>query len=164
MGGPGSGRFPKKMTGTHLGNGHKHDQAPNRANRDGVSVSPRVSNRPDDIRDIGEFGVKQPAPSRAWNNIVQAWWRALGKSALAQIAQPADWMYAWVAADLLQYMYDISGFQAGLMQNWVVMADKLHAPHFEQLDLPDGAAEPVDEDKERAAAKVADIQKRFKVV
>lgn len=150
------------MTGTHLGNGHKNDKTPNRADRDGLSGSrpaQNVSQHPD----IGEFGTKQPAPSGAWNNIVQAWWRALGKSALAQIAQPADWMYAWVAADLLQYMYDTSGFQAGLMQNWVVMADKLHAPHFEQLELPE-VDTPVDEDDDEAEASVADIQQRFKVV
>lgn len=119
---------------------------------------------PGDIRDIGEFGTKQPAPSGAWNNIVQAWWRALGKSALALVAQPADWMYAWIAADLLQYMYDTSGFQAGLMQNWVVMANALHAPHFEQLELPEAGEGPVDEDDDEAEASVADIQQRFKVV
>jgi hypothetical protein len=116
------------------------------------------------VTDTSEYGTPQPAASKAWNGIVQAWWRALGKSRLAQIAQPADWMYAWIAADLLQYMYEVSGFTAGLMQNWVTMADRLHAPHFEQLELPDATDAPVDEDDAEADASVSDIQQRFKVV
>jgi hypothetical protein len=163
MGGPGSGRFPRKPEGTHLGK-----RSPNKANRDGgisnLKPIPKPGNTLAGIQDTSEYGTPQPNPSGAWNNIVTAWWRSLGKAQLAMIAQPADWMYAWVAADLLQYMYDTSGFQAGLMQNWVAMADRLHAPHFDRVDLPDGAAEPVDEDRERAQSAVSDIKSRFKVV
>lgn len=157
MGGPGSGRFPRGTTHAMTGGNPKGKYAAQR--------NPQPGDNPIKFSgDIGDFGVDQPKPSSAWNNIVQAWWRALGKSAISKIAQPADWMYAWIAADLLQYMYDTAGFQAGLMQNWVMMADKLHAPHFEQLELPDGAEEPVDEDDDEAEASISDIKDRFRVV
>lgn len=145
MGGPGSGRFPKKAPGTHLGNPQSAKQrqerqkgAPNRAARDGTSSNTKPANFGQDGKnaDIGAVGVPQPPFSSKWHPIVQAWWRALGQSAIAKVAQPADWMNAWVAADVLDHMYNF-GFTAGVLQTWVVMADRLHAPHFEKFDVPD---------------------------
>jgi hypothetical protein len=157
MGGQGSGRFPRKETGTHLGHSDKY--------RDDRAAAEKATTKASrTVTDTSEYGTPQPKASKTWNPIVSAWWRALGASQLAQIAQPADWMYAWVAADLLQYMYDVSGFQAGLMQNWVAMADRLHAPHFERVELPDAGEAPVDEDDAEADASISDIQSRFKVV
>src|ERR1700749_5182456 len=102
MGGPGSGRFPKKPDGTHLGK-----RSPNRAARDGLDPKPQGNPLQQEGKnaDIGPVGVPQPPFSSKWHPIVQAWWRALGQSAIAKVAQPADWMNAWVAADVLDHMY-----------------------------------------------------------
>ena len=85
MGGPGSGRWPKKAPGTHLGARSKAQQERDRAELQKSR------------RDHAPVGVPQPEPNKDWLPLVQAWWRALGASDIAKVAQPADWMTAWIA-------------------------------------------------------------------
>lgn len=162
MGGPGSGRFPKKAPGTRLGHG-ANKGVPHSAARDGGIANNSAANASTQTKpeaNIGPIGVAQPNASSQWHPIVQAWWRALGKSAIHFVAQPADWMNAWVAADVLDHMYNY-GFTAGMLQTWVVMADRLHAPHFEQFDVPD--AEAPEEDSETRTQRAAKVRNLFAV-
>lgn len=144
-----SGRFPKKPPGTALGHPNRAD----RAQRDGIVVS-------DKPREHAPICPQPRLGGKAeWHPVVKAWWASLGASDLAKVAQKADWANAWIAADVLDQLYE-NGFSAGLLQQFITMADRLHAPRFDLLE--EQAAEPVrDEAKERAQAKVTDIRSRM---
>lgn len=74
----------------------------------------------------------QPAPASAWDPRVKAWYRSLADSDLGLVAQKADWAEAWIAADLLDAMYE-RGFTPGLFREWHTIAVRLHTPRFDAL-------------------------------
>lgn len=149
MGGPGSGGHNKKPIGMKLGCVSKAT----RAERE----------RAEQLASQVPMGVPQPAFDPKWHRMAQAWWRALGASDIARIAQPADWMLAWVAADVLDRMYRY-GFTAGLLKEWHSIVSTLHAPRLDILDALNAEPDDIDEDEAEADAAVADIRNKFRVV
>ena len=82
-------------------------------------------------------------------------------SDFALVAQPAQWMMAYVAMEVLDRLFAY-GFSAGLLKEFNTMVNNLGLPKWELLDQP--AEDPVDEDEEAATAAVVDIRNKFKVV
>ena len=96
--------------------------------------------------------------------MAQSWYRALGISDLALVAQPSDWMLAYVAAEVLDRLYTF-GFSAGLFKEWNALISRLHVPGLDLLeDFSAEAEEAADEDEEAAEAAVVDIRRNLKVV
>lgn len=149
MGGPGSGRFPPKPPGTHLGHSER-------------ARDERRAKRAAAQTESAESGVPQPRGNPAWHPIVKAWWKALADSDISLVAQKADWMNAWVAADVLDQMYD-TGFTAGLMQQWTHLSEMLHAPRFDLLKITEAEPEKQDQDEAEADAGLAEIAQLFAV-
>ena len=108
------------------------------------------------------YGTPQPKPDSRWQPEVQSYWKAIGMSDFALVAQPAQWMYAYVAMEVLDRMYQF-GFSAGMLKEFHTMADRLGLPKYELLDAAP-APEAGDADEEEAEAAVTDIRAKFKVV
>lgn len=78
----------------------------------------------------------------------------------ARVFQQFDWTNAWVAADILDNMYNL-GFTPGLIKEWHTIVSELHQPRLDLLyEQPEEAPE-VDEDDEAAAAEISDIKSRM---
>jgi hypothetical protein len=131
VGGPGSGGHNRKPQGMRLG--HRKDEG-----------------KPARVIKMFE-PAPQPKGDPNWDEHVTWWWRALGQSDSAQVFQPADWMTAWVAADILDRMYTF-GFSASLLREWSKISFQLHVPRLDLLDL----AEPEADDDDAAARGEAD--------
>lgn len=106
-------------------------------------------------------GAIQPIQNPNWHKFVKAWWKALGMSDTARIYQEIDWVNAWVAADVLDQMYD-DGFTAGLLKEWHAMVEKLHVPRADLLTAePEADPDDVDEDEQEAEAAITDLRSRL---
>lgn len=122
--------------------------------------SPRDNGAPKAIPDDTQIGAAQPRGSTKWHPVVKAWWKALGMSDTARVFQQFDWTNAWVAADILDNMYNL-GFTPGLIKEWHTIVSELHQPRLDLLyEQPEEAPE-VDEDDEAAAAEISDIKSRM---
>ena len=109
------------------------------------------------------YGHPQPKVDSRWHPNAQAWYRSLALTDVSSVYQPADWMLAYVAAEVLDRLYKY-GFSAGLVKEWAAMADRLHAPRFDLLGAGEVTAEPADPDEEEADAAILDIRRNLKVV
>jgi hypothetical protein len=110
-----------------------------------------------------QFGVDQPEPDSRWCPVARGWWKALGISDTARCYQPIDWANAWVAATVLDQL-ETFGYSAGLFKEWCTLADRLHAPRLDLLDLAEPEVGQADADEDEAEAAVTDIRAKFKVV
>jgi hypothetical protein len=140
-----------------LGHGTAKVNAERAAKRaDSGSAPPRVEGF--------TYGVPQPKPDSRWHPNAQAWYRSLALTDVSSVYQPADWMLAYVAAEVLDRLYTY-GFSAGLVKEWAAMADRLHAPRIDLLGADaTPEAEPVDPDEEAAEAAILDIRRNLKAV
>lgn len=110
-----------------------------------------------------ETGVPQPELNPEWHSRVRGYWNALGKSDLSLVAQPADWMKAMVACDLLDEMY-ADGFSAAKLDQFNRMMRDLHTTAFDLLaSRPDSAPASTDPDEQAADDAIAEVRHLFTV-
>lgn len=125
-----SGRWPRKNPADRLGH---------ISNAERFATPPK--NTGTNARVIRTPLAPQPEALETWHPFAQAWYRALGKSDLAEVAQPSDWMLAWTGAEILDQMYQAGYFTAGLLKEWSAIAFQLHSPRFDLLETPESAAD-----------------------
>ena len=111
------------------------------------------------------YGTPQPKADSRWDAKVQSYWKSLAMSDFALVAQPAQWMYAYVAMEVLDRMYRF-GFTAGMVKEFHQMAMNLGLPRFDILDDDDPAFADLlsDADEAEAEQAVTDIRSKLKVV
>jgi len=152
MGGPGSGRWPKKEPGTHLG-----ARSPRQQEADRIALAAKR-----------ELPVPAPPGRSTWNPVAAAWYRSLGLTAFAHKYQQSDWALAWIGADLLTYMYD-TRFTPGLLQEFTRLSARLGCAVGDRGEvlsltaLPPGERE-TDPDEQEAQASVTDLRSRLRAV
>ena len=119
----------------------------------------RARKRAEQSRSLKRALVPAPQPKGdpEWDKHVTWWWRALGKSDIAKVAEPGTWMQAWIAADILDHMYNY-GFTAGLLKEFSAIAFTLSAPRLDLLDLqPESGSPGLDQDEAEAQAATSQL-------
>lgn len=137
-----------------LGHGH---YAGERAERS----ANRAESRP--VSERLPYGTPPPKPDSRWHPKVQSFWKAIGMSDFALVAQPVQWMQAYVCCEVLDRLYTY-GFTAGLVKEWHVMSAQLGLAKFGLLDEAAAPEQPADIDEDTAEAAITDIRAKFKVV
>jgi hypothetical protein len=110
------------------------------------------------------YGVPQPKPDSRWDARVHSYWRALSMSDLASVAQPIDWMNAYITCEVLNVLYRDRFSTASLIKEWNNMSARLGMPRFDVLGALADAEPAIDEDEAEAEASITDIRAHLKAV